>query len=837
MKTVYTAHDPFDKDTYRQHQCVDVPAFLHGQYNGVWPENLRIYNGSVCDPNDVTPLSDDQLLSLNDLDGPFYALEMPADPGTALLIIGSIVVGVAATFALAPKPPVSTQRGAFNSPSPNNELSSRENKPRIGKRIPDIFGTVRSVPDLLAVPYNIFVNNVDTEIAYYCVGKGEYEITDIKDGDTLISEIPGASVEVYGPNNSPNLSSPGPDQTIGTAVGREVKKVERSEAVNGQTLTASSYVLITGNTDIVFNSNGTITDSLLNYDFEDFFSPGDVIEISNSDYTGASGSYNFDGTYTVSAVGALSITLDNPSSVNADWTNLANEPTGLTNPFSPVIENNSISVGPFIVGDAGSSSIAVNLVALNGLWKTDGETQQALSVNVRITISKSGETDNVTNTSISGSSVNKDTVGRTVEVTPSFSGPYSVLIERTSGSFEESGFSIAEEVKARDLYAFSDVSENDFGNVTTIMSQTRATSGALAVKRRLLNCIATRKIPKRNPNGTFTSNQTDYNARDVLIFIARDEYIGNRADSEIDMAGIATEIAANETYFGTSDGVEFSYTFDDDNISFEETFSLVADAVFCTAYREGDLLKVRLEKAQTSSSMLFNHRNIIPGSQRISTRFGNVDDQDGVEYDYISPDDDSVKTVFFPSDKSAVNPKRIESVGIRNDNQAYWHAARTWNKIRHQNVTQSFEGLEHALLLNRKERILIADNTRPDTQDGEVLAQNGLTLTLSQPFTSLGDDDYIWLMYNDGSVEVLDIEAGSTDYEVVLKQTPSGTIVSDGEKVIRTPYIIAGNENATAIAFMVDDIDPNGGSENTVNVKAVNYDSRYYLNDGDASPY
>lgn len=835
MKTVIVSRDPLDQSSYSSHEVDSIKAFLYEHFDGVRPDTLRIYNGQPSDENDVTPRCANDVARLDELDGPFYALVMPGDPGTAFLVtlavVSSVAVGVG--LALLSQPPTSTQRSNFQQPSPNNELGQRENRPRIGKRIEDIFGTVRSTPTLIAVPYSIYEDNIEKEIAYMCVGKGEYDISDVRDGDTLISDIDGASVEVYEPYTSPNGGYP--IQTIGSAIGRDIITVERTAAVNGQVLQAPNVNQIVGDSDIKFTAPNQISTSNGNIDFSDLFSPGDAFIITNGGYTGAS-TYNFDGTYEVATAGVSSMTLVNPSAVNSDWSDLAAfEPGGATGFFSPTLTSGeSVAIGPFTVGDSGSTGLFLNYVALNGLWKSDGENQTAITVNNKVTVSKAGESDEIFNQSMTGSVAKRETIGVTHYITPTFNGPYSVTIERTTDTDRAAGFTIQDEVKARDLYASSPVANTDFGDVTTILALTEATSGALAVKERRLNCLATRKIPKRNSNGTFTSNQTDYNARDVLIFTARDDYIGNRDDADIDFQGIADAIDECITYFGTEDGAEFNYTFDDDNLSFEETWRVISEAAFCEPYRQGNVLKLRFEGATSASRMLFNHRNTVPSSQARSTRFGPALNYDGVEYEYVDPSTDQVETITLPYGSTVINPRRIESIGIRNLNQAWWHANRAWNKIQYQSESVEVEALEQANALIRLDRVLCADNTRPDTSDGEVLGQSGLTLTLSQPHTFLSGFDYsIYLQYSDGSVQSIDILAGSTEYEVVLQSSPSGTIVTSDAKVQRTPYIIVGDNDQGIDAFLVDEIDPNGGDANTVNLRLINYDARYYQADGE----
>lgn len=821
---VIVSRTPLDPGSYVEHETDDLAGFLYREFEGKKPETLRLFNGQPCDEHEVTPRTPREVEALNELDGPVYALVWPAGPAAVAvaIVVASVAVGVAAALLL--RPPIPTQRAAnFNQPSPNNELSARENVPRIGKRIEDIYGTVRSTPSLLAVPYTEFENNREVEFTYACVGRGAYSISDIRDGDTPISRIPWASAEVYGPGTSPNSGDP-PQLSVGAAIGREVVTVKRIGSVNGQTIQAPNASGVQG---LNLGLNGEISFVDFSIKPSDLFEVGEDIQIAGSGF--------FDGTWTITFVSDSIIIVDDSSGWPSD------PGTAGTYFEARIVTGEALTVGPFVVEEA--DEIKVNYVALNGLWISDGEEQVAANVEIQAIFTALDGHGNPTGTPqvisrpIIGSFIERTTIGVTETYTPAVGYPLQVQFKRVTPTDKSPGLTVQDEVKVRDLYAVSAVDRDNFGDVTTILTKTLATDGALAVKERRLNCLARRLIPKRNGDGSYTEPGTDYNVRDVLIAVAKDPFIGGRIDAEIDAAGIAAAITESQSYFGSSDAVNFDYTFDDDNISFEETWFTIANACFLVPYRQGRVLKVKLDRAQDSSVEIFTHRNTVPGSMTRTVRFGPLGDHDGVELDYVDPEDDSVRTIFIPADQSAVNPRRIETVGVRSRNLAYWHAAREYNQIRYQHTYVDFEALEQANTLTRLDRILVADQTRQDTSDGEVVAQDGLRLTLSQPHEMVEGSDYsIYLMYADGTVGSIDISPGDTDYEVVLASAPTGTIVTDTGKVQLTNYIISRDDDPRVLAFLVAEKNPQGGAANLVGLKGYNYDSRYYLNDGDPAP-
>jgi len=101
--------------------------------------------------------------------------------------------------------------------SANNKKLGRSNESRLNGRIPDIYGKVLAVPDLLTKPYIVYkdtgtytlfgdtyTNQQAYEISYLCVGRGNISIA-----NTEISSHAGATstIDIYGPNTSPLTST------------------------------------------------------------------------------------------------------------------------------------------------------------------------------------------------------------------------------------------------------------------------------------------------------------------------------------------------------------------------------------------------------------------------------------------------------------------------------------------------------------------------------------------------------------------------------------------------------------------------------------------------------
>lgn len=294
MTTLGFVPNPLDPSTWEEVEVEGVADYLMSRLAS-WPSSGRIYDVSglpswrraapiiapgVLEACDVTPHDEASVERLEELDGPLLVVLYPADPITAIIAIAAIAIGVAAAVFLMPRVPELANQ---QTQSPNNGLSERTNKPRPGERIPDIFGRVRSTPDLLALPYRVFEDHREVEISFMCIGRGAYDVSSVRDGDTLIENIQGASAAVYAPGTSPNNPLDVPQLQIGTAISDPVFNVSRLNEVNGQVLKAPNDSAVKAKQEILFRDGGIIEAAAgSGIDFTDFFQVDDVIDLGNA---------------------------------------------------------------------------------------------------------------------------------------------------------------------------------------------------------------------------------------------------------------------------------------------------------------------------------------------------------------------------------------------------------------------------------------------------------------------------------------------------------------------------------------------------------------------------
>lgn len=828
MTTIRLYDHPFAPVAPQVFEVASLAEWLLDHYGAAPKVNVQIFAGEPSAENEI---SRDVAAIVAGSADEYVILE---SPGIAYWVyIAIAIVFAVAAYALAPKP---VMPGNVNrtQQSPNNALGNRENKVRLLERVEDIYGTVKSIPSLLMPTYNKYIANRKYEYGYYCVGRGYYDIDELRDGDTLIADIGGASAAVYGPFTSPN-SGTDPQLQIGDPIIDEVVTVRRAIEVDGITLKAPNQVGLPNTIATYgFYESGQITQSDKKPNFNSVLEVGDEVIVSGV----ATSGYNYTGTYPVIEVG------DGYIYVDTSWDESDLNVRGVVTTPPKVVD-----LGWVTLPDKDRAQVWCNIVAANGLFKDDGG-KSACTVSYAIFIEKltaalvpTGVTETVTG-SLTGSE--GDEMADTVEHATAWVGPARVRMVRTDNHDYVFKGTVQDEIKWADLYSVAPVTKSEFGNKTTIHTITQATARATAVKSRQLNCLASRRLPAYN--GATFSGAFDATGRhvsgtiaatsrlvDILAAVSIDPKIGARdLATEVDMAQIWGVQQALDAW--NSECGQFNYTFDTDNTSFEETVITIANAAFCTPYRQNGKIRLALDRAQPASTALFTHRNKKPRSETVTRNFASDADYDGVEFVYVDPDSEQSETIKLPLDGSYTKLKKFEIAGVRSFEQAWLRANREYFKIRGQRInietTTTLDG--RALLPNS--RVDIVDNTRFKSYDGEVVGQTGLTLTLSQDvaFTP-GQAHSIILMRRDGSLQSIPVSAGPDANQVVLQALPGEAIETRGGVAgIRTIFSFASDSARGAMAYLVQEIDLSDGQY--VKLTAVNYSPSYYQMDYAAIP-
>ena len=910
MKRVHIIYDIYDSEKKTVVEVDSVLDYLKSEFKE-FPKNAKVFHKAWHDDNDITEELQKNENYADSLDGDIIIVIYPAWIQFIYYAIVAITAALSIyTFLTMPKP-----QSGLSGGSANNELGMRQNKIRIGQRIPDIYGTVKAYPDLIAPAYRYYENNTEIEEVLAVLGNGYYDVSKFHDGDTEISQIPSMSVSAYDPDldittnfptyrygdilNYPPLIA---KQSV-SIVDRELPQpnTEKSASsaitfsypniinISGTSFTAGSKIILDG---AVFGIDDAILAGTANIDYEarvitiasntNIIDPQNykLIEISVLSATDPeNGSLNLAGNYKVSNIIKSSsyvyeIYLDTPEASNQNWLlltddNSSNISAVLTKNTSNIdldgeytistVESNKImlsapdstnpdwlkingTIGGEWVVIYGSTdnwqgwynaygdydSVIVNFSAPNGLYYI-GQKGWKGAINIRVGIEYQ-QIDNNGNpiglptlqTKImygwSGGGMT-DPIGVSMKHDFGFVGNVRYRVRKVS-TILNNGNTNVHDVRCKSIFLCLKLSELKYKDVTIVRARTVNNDVSSGIGERMLNCIATRKL-KTNGTGALIATKS---AAQALINIALDQKNGRMNLSEIDVAQILAEEQAVIDYFGNPKAAEFSYTFDDNNLSFEEMAGMVASTMFCEAYRYGSKLRTRFEKPQDNSVLLFNHANKAPNSEKRTKSFGIDNNYDGVEVEYTSPSDDTRITYVATDDSNPINTLKIKTSGIRSNEQAKTRAWREWNKLKYRNISVEFEAWEESELLARMDRILVADNTAIETIDGEVEAVDGLKLYLSQPIPQSGDYN-IYLQLPDATVDIVPCTY-LDEYSVQLTRMPLVNLA-----IGRATYQLILSSSSAPKPFLMTELRPQSKMTNILT--CINYDSRYYQNDLD----
>lgn len=832
--TIDFFNSPFDKEpTLFQAETVAHWILEHKEQL----TNYAIYEGQPSQQTDITK-NVEKLMSSN---GHYIVLLSPCGDALAFLnpfMYLSLKINDYLISKLVPTPDVPSNINRTQQSS-NNSLANRTNEARVLQRIEDIFGLVRAYPSLIQPVYSKYINNKQYEYSYMCIGRGWYDVADVRDGETLLSDIGGTSAEFFNPFTSPNSGSP--FLTIGTAISEPILLVKRSNNVTGEVLKARNQFVLTyaGSMDFykastipsLYDRIGGISDEMYAN-----ASPSDVITI-----TGTPAAI-YDGSYTIrSKIGGSNI---------LELTTATFSSTSSTSGTFTITTGNPEYTSWVTLKDEDMTQVWVNLVAQQGLFYDAGSGKTTLSVDYAIETQKLNvsylPTGAITTTTGTMTAATNDEQAKTIEITTGHTGATRVRARRTNNHDYGFAGSVIDEIKYQDLYAVTPITASDFGNVTTVQVVSKATQRATSLKERKFNCNATRKLPTFNGttfSGAFASNGSIASGTisatksfiDILAAASIDSKIGQRVlANDVDMSQIWGVRNTINTWNPLN--IEFGYTLDSDNISFEETVRMIADSVFCLAYRQNGKIRFSFDNVQASSTALFTHRNKKPASDTISRLFAADSEFNGIELTYNDNVTDAQETIKLPLSLTATNYKKIELTGVRNYAQAWFRANREYNKILLQRVSIETETTSDGRLLLPNQRIDIVDNTRFDSQDGEIIAQSGLVLTLSRNVVFGVGTHSIILMQRDGGLESITCTAGTSANKVVLAYAPSEAIntVNGGAVGIRTIFSFGADSVASANSYLVQEVNITDSSY--VKVTAINYDADYYSADTESIP-
>lgn len=725
--------------------------------------------------------------------------------------------------------------------SPNNSLTNRNNKPRPYERSYDICGTVQSIPCDLMTVYRLYnAGGQVIEYGYYDVGRDYLDTpaSGITDGDTLLSNITGSSAAVYAPFTSPNSGS-APQTLVGDPIGQALFITASANEVDGQTLRARNDLQINVQDCRIqrIGSTGRVRDPSGSAAFDDVLKVGDIAYFEFLFAATGGGDVNVSGDYPVLDV-TQGLVLVDISANQAQWNLLGSTEW-------PVSAAGAHKVGPrdtievsftdwVTISRIQSERVVANISADNGMYKENNDGKLRASVTAEMQYQM---VDNTGAPAGAVMSVQKTLQGRSgdstgmtmVGILPSPSR-FRARVRRVTNVDRNFEGQVVDEIKFANLYGQAQDLTPHYGNRTTVHTARRQTARATAVRQPQLKMIVTEMVFKYLGGGVFDTVRTkNTQAVQSLIRLMRDPVVGNTQLSNGNMDKLIATQAEVEGYFRSTAAGQFCYTFDNYATTAQEIITTIAEAIFCSASRRGHSILLNLERPRLGPEMVFTHRSKAPTGEKWTRQFNDRSAFDSLKFSWINPDTNIKETIQIP-EEGGVKTDTFDSKGIRNYQQAFWHAWRRYQRNKLNRVAVEFTALEEGVLAVPARPISVVKGSRVSPYDGYVVAVDGLTLTLSQNVVfEEGEDHSVILKRRDGSVQSVQVGAGHNDRTVIMLSAPQEAIYT-GNSALKTEFSFGSDSRHAAQMIMVSTVEPS--DDRTVKITGFNYDAGYYEKDG-----
>ncbi len=802
---------------------------------------FQIYIEEIGSDNDVTEDFD----ALQE-DAEFFVVEAPGggsfmDSFVFKAFIDPLGVTKQILKLISPQQPSSGIAGSQQGQSPNNSLTDRSNKPRPYERTYDICGTVQSIPNNLMQTYKKYDNGGNViEYGYYDVGRGPLDtpLNGITDGDTKLVDIGGSSAAVYPPFNSPNNGTP--QAQIGASITEGLYITIVSNEVDGTELKPSNDLAANiGDIATVYRVGdiATISDPTGDSGFSDYMSVGDAIELLNI-YVNSTGAV-LSGIYTVTAISDIDVSFSVPMS--AGWPSVGTAPVALR-----VLED--ATTGPYdkeaaswtdwySVSTLKTSRVVANFGAANGMYKENNNGVYRTSVIIALQYQAIDENSQPYGPVyyVEGEVSGRSTDSNGVTITGNLPDQTAFRARARRVTLKNTRFEgqVVDSVSFDNLYGQIPDNTPNYGNRTTIHTARRQTPRATSIKAPKLALIVTERVYKYLGNGVFDSvlsNNTE--AVQSLIRLLRDPVCGNLNLTAENMDRLLAVQGEVESYFNSPYAGQFCYTFDSYDATMQDIISIIADAIFCKPFREGNAILLDFDRPRIGPEMVFTHRSKATG-EKWTRSFNTKEHYDSLKFSYIDPNTNIKETITIPAD-GGIKTETYDSKGIRNYQQAYWAAYRRYQRNRLNRIAVEFNAMEEGIFARPGRVISVVKGSRISPFDGYVVAVDGLTLVLSQNLTFVdGDEHSLILKKRDGSVQSVSVTRGHNDRTVIMTSAPQEAIYV-GNSELKTEFSFGNEERHNAQMIVVSTVEPS--SDRTVKITGYNYTDDYYAYDN-VSPF
>lgn len=787
--------------------------------NGLDPRDWELMlNGKVIDcesmPLDAFPLQDDILIMRN--------RPLGFDPITWALIAVAAAAAVA-VYALTAVPGYEET----SSKTSNNSFSGQTNAPRAYQGQPDIFGRVRSYPDIVSPAVVEYVDNDRTLKHYFWISRGSIEVSDVRYADTEIGDYTNSQYFVYDNIPIPTVI----EQFANAAVDNNIA-IGPNEGVG--TGISFDEAVITG---------GVTTSTGINFRVNETANVIAVYDDFNAGRTSAKVTYRYTNpstnTTTIETTGVInSITIVPPifpDTIDKYEFNIDTQDTtyaGATLTGNVYVETmEAITVGPFTM-PVDAAEIWYNITFVRGLkgradllaewWAIDGNDAEISGSRQSESFFYEGDT--------------ADQKYFTRKLTPSYGfGRYRFQITRTNNSDNEN---YLDQATLEALYSVRTKTNvlyqvNGIGG-TAIYVESKATDTSTSSGQMKFNCIAERRVIGVNNDGTI--DNTLRKSRRIVDSVAHHMIVdGNVAATKIDLKGLVDiQNSITPAEFGY-----FDYTFDDANVSLGDRIATMCDCGRILVNREGSKYVFVRDEPQSAPVAVFDRRTTTGIDYTMTISPTNTDGKDCVQVEWVDVDDTNTKkyiNVAWDSIANApkfgygYNAKKVTLNGCSNYDQALDRAELEMRKLVYQRKYVSDTVLNDAEYTWRGDRVRWIDVADESVSSGEIVGYDSATNTY---YTSEECDfsdslaQYKVAITNEFGYASQFYTATVGPKAKSFVSSAGAPVISDyGDTRLGSRFFLVKSTEVDKYDFVLSSKTPNG--DGTFSVEMVQYDSRIY---------
>ncbi|HDR2162345.1 TPA: MoaD/ThiS family protein [Enterobacter cancerogenus] len=740
------------------------------------------------------------------------------------------VVGQVFSF-LAPKPAIANT-GGNTVDSPNNSLTGQTNTARVYKAKPDIYGQVRSFPDLIQESLFEYISTGVRDggkkfvTEWMCIGIGKYDYESVRYSESSLGSMAGAEYEFIQPGEV--IPSINEGYSFDDVDGQEVPGANQGESFPVETATANTVVSGT-------YAGGQIAMKIVKQAEFDYFMglvlPHAVTFTINVTYATASGSVTTDATFSGTLVSAEETNdgaVINPvrwyTFTIGDLDGPPDIPAGATINTTKFVlnDNEALVVGPFF-SPVESSQLWIHTQSSLGpkkqtnwkvvLWKIDDNynmvpgTQQTL-IFQQTTWHKQ----------------DSETFYRTDKIIPNGGfGKYAINLQRTDNSGD------ASILKLEEIHAVNVRTNVVHPTDTLVRVKVRATENALGSRDRKYNALVTRHTITYDLD-TQTVDYTLRPSRSFADAVAHTWLImGEQPVSSIDLYGLYSII---ENLPDERLGY-FDYTFDDENDSLGDRVQAICNAASVVAYWDDGVLTFTRDQKVDYSAAVFNRANMKTDGYKMTYEATLPGGYDGVQVSYVHPTTNNKTYINYRVlngtvvEQEAENPNKLEIVGFRNEYQARERALRETKRLIYSRVKMNVKVFEDGIM-QVGSVVQIADIYDSNQQQGYITGRSGNDFETSEPIVFSGD---MFVLVTDSlgnpTLRYPATARSETKYGFTAEIPDIQLNIWNGDTVqLPSRYLIATVAELDSQLWKVNSIKPN--TDNTVSLTVAEYSDAIY---------